>query len=310
MQKPVCAVDSQCTLGEGPLWIPSQSCVYWVDIKQAVIHRLNTETNHHEQWQLDDMVTSLTALENVAPENTTLENTGLEKQDATLLGTSRHGLVKINFDEKTMIPYRDIESHIPSNRFNDGKVDIHGNYWFGSMDDAEEESTGKLYCLSANTGGIDTIDDNYIITNGPAFSHDGTRLYHTDTLDKTIYVFDLDANGIASNKRPFITLPEDTGYPDGMTVDSENCLWVCHFAGWRVTRYNAAGDLIQTIPMPVANTTSCTFAGDDMQTLYLTTAQKGLSNEELTDQPTAGGLFKLRTDVKGVPATPYRGSLS
>ena len=107
------------------------------------------------------------------------------------------------------------------------------------------------------------MDENYMIDNGPTFSTDGKTLYHTDTVKRSIYAFDLDENGDLSNKRVFVQLTEEDGHPDGMTVDSENCIWLCHFGGSRVTRYSPEGEILQVIPMPVPNITSCTFGGQN-----------------------------------------------
>ena len=110
------------------------------------------------------------------------------------------------------------------------------------------------------------MDDNYAITNGPAFSLDGKTMYHTDTAKRNIYAFDVDADGTITNKRVFVRLEaEEAGYPDGMTVDSENCIWLGHFAGSRITRYSPQGKILQVIPVPVPNITSCTFGGSDLE---------------------------------------------
>src|SRR5439155_17098095 len=127
-----------------------------------------------------------------------------------------------------------VEADQPGNRFNDGFVDSEGRLWFGSMDDSEGEKTGALYRFDGKH--VVRMDDGYIITNGPAVSPDGRTLYHTDTLDKQVYAFDLSADGALSNKRTFVEIA-DGGYPDGMAVDAEGHLWVCTFGGWRIDRF-------------------------------------------------------------------------
>jgi len=196
------------------------------------------------------------------------------------------------------------EPDLPGNRFNDGKVDENGRYWAGSMDDGEKLEAGSLYRLDGDLS-LHKMDDNYFITNGPAFSLDGNTLYHTDTAKRTIYAFDFSEDGAIANKRVFVKLEaEEEGYPDGMTVDGDNCIWLSHFAGSRITRYSPEGQVLQVIPMPVPNITSCTFAGSDLDTLYITTARHLLSEEEIYKYPLSGSLFACKPGVKGLQ-TPF-----
>jgi len=186
-------------------------------------------------------------------------------------------------------------------------VDENGRYWAGSMDDGEKLETGSLYRLDGNLT-LHKMDENYFITNGPAFSLDGKTMYHTDTARRTIYAFDVSEDGAIANKRVFIELEsEEEGNPDGMTVDSENCIWLSHFAGSRITRYSPEGKALQVIPMPVPNITSCTFAGPDLDTLYITTARHLLSEKEIHKYPLSGSLFACKPGVKGLPTPLFAG---
>jgi sugar lactone lactonase YvrE len=183
-------------------------------------------------------------------------------------------------------------------------VDGNGRYWAGSMDDEGVLETGSLYRLDGDLS-VHKIDSSYIIDNGPVFSKDNKTMYHTDSIKKIIYAFDLDAQGNSANKRNFVQLEDETdGNPDGMTVDSEDCLWLCHFGGSRVTRYSPEGQILQVIPMPVPNITSCTFAGSNLETLYITTARLHMTEEALAAHPLAGSLFSCKPGVTGLP-TPY-----
>jgi sugar lactone lactonase YvrE len=168
------------------------------------------------------------------------------------------------------------------------------------MDDAEGEATGMLYRF--HHGVLAPMDSGYVITNGPAFSPDGRVLYHTDTLTRRIYAFDLGRDGALSNKRLFIEIEEGAGYPDGPTVDSEGCLWTGLFGGWSVRRYGPDGRLLQSVRFPVANITKLAFGGETLTTVYATTAAKGLDAAALTAQPLAGGLFSFEAAVPGLPA--------
>ena len=143
------------------------------------------------------------------------------------------------------------------------------------------------------------MDSGYVITNGPAISPDGGTLYHTDTLQKRIYAFDLQADGSLTGKRIFAVIEEGAGYPDGPVVDSKGCLWTGLFGGWGARRYSPQGALLECVSFPVASVTKLAFGGADLTTVYATTARKGLDDAALTAQPLAGGLFRFQADVPG-----------
>jgi xylono-1,5-lactonase len=198
------------------------------------------------------------------------------------------------------------ESDVPGNRINDGKADAFGRIWLGTMDNGEAEKTGALYRVDTDHS-CHRMDDGYAITNGPAFSPDGKTLYHTDTLKKTIYAFDLALDGSLSNRRVHIRIADDAGYPDGMTTDAEGCLWVGHYNGWRVTRFTPDGDIDRIIEMPVGACTNMAFGGPDLETLYVSTAAKQLDATALARQPLAGALFEIEVGVKGLPPGRFAG---
>jgi len=196
----------------------------------------------------------------------------------------------------------EVEPNLPGNRFNDAKVDPFGHLWAGTMDDAEVDRCGSLYRLDSQQH-WQQADTSYHITNGPAFSADGGTLYHTDSVTKQIFAFDLNEQGI-SNKRLFITLGERHGHPDGMTVDAAGHLWVCEYAGWGVSQFSPQGEFLGKLALPVANVTSCCFGGEDFATLFITTAAKDLSQQALAEQPLAGSIFSATPGAIG--ATTYR----
>ena len=288
-------IDIQCewqieaTLGEGPLWVPRENAVYWVDIGQHYVHRLSLVDGARKSWLFDTQVTSLSA-----------------RRDGGFVATVCDGFALVDFETCTIEPIVLPEAGMDGNRFNDGKVDGCGRYWAGSMDKGASLETGSLYCLDADLK-LHKMGRDYIIINGPAFSVDNKTLYHTDSMKRTVYAFDCSAEGKLMNKRVFVQLEEEAGFPDGMTVDGENCLWLCHFGGARITRYSPAGTILQVIPMPVPNVTSCTFAGSDLDTLYITTARFVLSAEALEKYPLAGSLFSCKPGVRGLPTPLFAG---
>jgi sugar lactone lactonase YvrE len=170
------------------------------------------------------------------------------------------------------------------------------------MDDGETAATGRFYLFDRGTvtdSGLAPVS----ITNGPALSPDGRRLYHTDTLGQVIHVSDLGEDGTPGPPRPFVRFAPDEGYPDGPVVDSEGCLWTGLYGGWEARRYSPDGALLETVRFPVSNITKLAFGGPDLRTVYATTAAKGLDAGALAQQPQAGNLFSFRADIPGQPVT-------
>ncbi|HAO99101.1 MAG TPA: hypothetical protein DCQ83_03540 [Fibrobacteres bacterium] len=287
-----CVWEIPAILGEGPLWVERENALYWVDVVGKQVHRLSLADGGKKSWNFDTEVTSL------AP-----------RKQGGFIGTVRHGFAFFDFSSDVVKPQLIVsfETDIPGNRFNDGKADVHGRFWAGTVDEANwRDETGTLYRMDRDLK-IKEADAPYICSNGPAFSVDNKTFYHTETMKGTVYAFDFSPGGEISNKRVFVKLKDGEGGPDGMTVDSEDCLWVCHFGGGRVTRYSPKGELLQTLMMPVPNVTSCTFAGKDLDTLFITTARYGMSDEDVANYPIAGSLFSVKPGVRGLPVPMFGG---
>ncbi len=275
-----CVWPLQCVLGEGPLWFGE--ALWFTDIKQNRVHRFDPESGQGKSWTAPSPVGFLAPLKN-----------------RHFIAGARSGLMDFDPVSGAFTPMQSVEPDRPGNRLNDGAVDRRGRLWFGSMDDMEARPSGMLYRFYR--GSLAPMDSGYVITNGPAFSPDGRILYHTDTLERLIYAFDLSEDGSLANKRVFVEIEAGAGYPDGPVVDQEGCLWTGLFGGWGVRRYSPQGRLLQRIPFPVANVTKLAFGGKDLRTVYATTARKGLSAAELVGQPRAGDLFAFRTAAAGLP---------
>lgn len=280
---PTCLWPVAATLGEGVLWEAAAGRVWFVDIKGRRIHRCAADGSDRRSWDAPGQVSFIVPASNGA-----------------MVCSLDDGLYRFDEASGQFAPLAGVEADLPGNRFNDGHVGADGALWFGSMDDAEHRPSGALYRFDG--AHVTRMDDGYIITNGPAVSPDGGTLYHTDTLDKRVYAFDLALDGSLSNKRVFVDLNvADGGYPDGMAVDAAGCLWVATFGGWRIDRFDAAGRKIGEVRFPCANVTKLAFGGADLCTVYASTARKGLSSEELAAQPLAGGLFTFRVETPGLP---------
>ena len=270
-----CVWPLQCSLGEGPLWWAGS--LWFTDIKQKKVHCFDP-AGPSRSWAAPSEVGFLAPL-----------------ADGHFIAGTKAGLQDFDPATGAFTLIREIEPDRPGNRLNDGAVDTKGRLWFGSMDDGETSPSGKLYRLYR--GELSAMDAGYIITNGPAFSPDGRVLYHTDTLARRIYAFDLDPDGGLANKRIFAQIED--GYPDGPIVDQEGCVWTGLFGGWGVRRYSPQGRLEHTVPFPVANVTKLAFGGPELKTVYATTARKGLDAAALAAQPLAGGLFCFAADTPG-----------
>lgn len=281
-----CIWPLQCQLGEGPVWW--SGAVWFTDIKQKMVHRFDPVTGQGQTWSAPSEVGFL------AP-----------RANGHFIAGTKTGLHDFDPASGLFTLLRTVEPGLPTNRLNDGAVDPRGRLWFGSMDDGEAAPSGRLYRLDRD--GLAPMDSGYVITNGPAFSPDGRILYHTDTLTRRIYAFDMGPDGALTNKRLFAEIEEGAGYPDGPVVDQEGCLWTGLFGGWGVRRYSAQGQLLQAVPFPVANVTKLAFGGPGLMTVYATTARKGLDSSALAAQPLAGGLFSFAVDGPGQAPVPFAG---
>lgn len=291
LRLPECVWPVNAHLGEGPVWLAAENAVYFVDIKSHEIYRLQVASGSMESWSAPDQPGFVVPLE----------------AGGFVCGMPG-GLYRFDPDGGEFDKLKDVEAHLPGNRLNDGFVDASGHLWFGSMDDAEEQPSGTLYRVN-DAGELRAQDAGYVITNGPAMSPDGRTLYHNDTVRRVVYAFDVatdvDGDVALSNRRVFATIAGD-GHPDGLAVDAEGFVWVALFGGWRIERFAPDGKLVEQVPFPCANVTKLAFGGDDLQTVYATTAWKGLSPAERERQPLAGALFSFRAPAPGQPQARCR----
>ena len=283
-----CVADVRAVLGEGPVWVASEQSLYWVDIKGSRIFRLGPAGDVLE-WPSPFRIGSL-----------------VPRRDGGFIAGTDQGFAEVDLDPLRFKLFDNPEADRPSNRFNDGKVDREGRFWAGSMDDDERLASGALYRLDPDRKWT-RWQDGYGVTNGPAFSPDGRVMYHNDSARQLTYAFDLDKAGTPSNRRIFARSGEGDGYPDGMTVDVEGCLWIAFWDGWCVRRFSPAGERLLTLRLPVQQPTSCAFGGPALDRLYVTSARVGLSTAALDMQPCAGGLFVLETGTSGLAELPFAG---
>ena len=170
--------------------------------------------------------------------------------------------------------------------------------------------TSSLYRLDSD-GSLHTMEGGLTIANGMGWSPDGKTMYLTDTRRHLIYAYDFDgATGSISNRRNFVQVPVDDGFPDGLTVDSKGFVWSARWAGSCIVRYDPDGKLERKVELPASHVTCCAFGGPDLTDLYITTAWNEMSDEEHAREPLAGDLFRLRTGIKGVAQPKFQYSAS
>jgi len=283
---PTCVWDLKATLGEGPIW--TGNALWFVDIKGHTIHRYEPATGDALTVNAPEQVTFLAPL----------------AIGGGFVAGLKSGLYKFH-PLSGFKPLAVIEATELDNRPNDATVDAQGRLWFGTMHDGEANKSGALYRMDA--AGVARMDKDICITNGPCVSPDGKTLYNTDTLEKTIWAYDLAVDGTLSNKRVFVKIAVgDDVYPDGSVVDSEGYLWTALWGGFGAIRFSPSGEAVARIELPAPNVTKPCFGGPDLKTLYFTTARKGLSDETLAQYPLAGGLFAIQVDVAGQPQYEVR----
>jgi len=282
------AHDAGATLGEGPVWDEARQCLWFVDIKAPAI------------WRFDPVSGCARRIE--APDQA---GWVLPTREGSLLIGLKSGLHLLDLESGGFANVAEVPGEPKHNRLNDACTDAAGRVWFGSMDDDENRETGRYYRFER--GSIVVVGPRRMtITNGPAISGCGRHIYFADTLGKKIYCADLSEGGLPGEARLFVDIARDfaDAYPDGPVVDAEGCVWTGLWNGWAVARYSPEGELLETVPMPVANITKIAFGGEDLRTVFVTTARKGLDEAALEAQPSAGGLFSFRSDVAGTATTP------
>lgn len=274
-----CIWPVAATLGEGPVWDAQARRLWFVDIKGGQLHALTPETGARDSFDIGGN-----------------PSFALPSDQGGLVIGNRDRLLHWRSGQATELAR--IPGMLETDRTNDATVDAHGRLWFGSMDDPETTPTGRVRVYDGAT--IMEAGGAAIVTNGPAITGDGRYLYHVDSLDRTIWRFDIRGGATTLfGGVPFRTFAGDEGLPDGVIVDAEDHLWVGFWAGGCARRFAPDGQLVTEVRLPCANVTKLALGGADLRTAYVTTARAGLNAAELAAQPLAGGLFSFRVEVPG-----------
>lgn len=278
------SIPIQCFLGEGPLWIARLGCFFWVDIEKGNLHRYHLAT---EQLEIRHFPHRLAVV--------------LEGQIGKLILGLDRKLVRYDWETEEIEELCEVESDLILNRFNDGKVDPKGRIWIGTLSTLFTEGAGSLYRIGPDLQPKVQLT-NLTISNGMAWTADQQTFYFIDTPIKKIQEFAFDPKtGAIEFRRIAVEIPEGLGFPDGMCIDREGMLWVAHYAGSGVYRWDpSTGQLLDKIELPVPHVTSCCFGGENLDLMLITTAQENLTADDLKKFPQSGDVFLVKVEVGGI----------
>lgn len=285
MMKAELLFDTRATLGEGPIWDARTQTLYWIDILEKRIYRGGDVLT-----QLDDLIGC------IAP-----------RKSGGLVLTTRFSFASLNLDSLKLAPLSSPENEPLTNRFNDGKCDPYGRFLAGTMDMGESDPTGFLYSFDGTS--ITKLLSGITVSNGMTWSPNYKTFYYIDTPTRVVKAFDYDVEtGKLANPRAAVSIPPAFGWPDGMTSDRQGNLWIAMWGGAQITKWDSnTGQLLEQIPVPAKNVSSCVFGGRGLNELYLTSARKGLDEATLTQYPLTGGVFRIETHVDGMPTFEFEG---
>jgi sugar lactone lactonase YvrE len=277
-------LSSQCYLGEGPLWIGQLGCFFWVDIQKGNLHRYHLG---FEKLEIRHFPHRLAVV--------------LEGQNGKLILGLGRKLVRYDWETEEVEDLCEVEANQPLHRFNDGKVDPQGRIWIGTLSTKFIEGAGSLYRIGSDLQ-PEVHLKNLTISNGMAWTENQDTFYFIDTPTRKIQEFSFDAEtGEIRFRRVAVEVAEELGYPDGMCIDREGILWVAHYGGSGVYRWNPiSGELLDKIELPVPHVTSCCFGGENLDVMLITTAQENMSAEDLKKYPKSGDVFLVKMEVGGL----------
>ncbi|BAU15233.1 SMP-30/gluconolaconase/LRE domain-containing protein [Leptolyngbya sp. NIES-3755] len=276
-------VDARARLGECPVWNVDRQQLFWVDVYNHRVHQFDLATSQDRFFDVGDAACAIA----LSSEN-------------RLLIALRDRLAFLNIESGEITPFYQFKFPYPNTRCNDGKSDSKGRFWIGTISEAPKQA--ELYRYDPD-GSIRVMETELTISNGLGWSPDQSTFYLTDSIQHQIYAYDFDVEaGTIQNRRTLIDLSEEEVEPDGLSIDTEGNLWTALWNGWCIACFDASGQELKRIKLPVQRPTSLTFGGSELHDLYITTASVGLSQKEIQQQVSAGDLFRLATDSSGMPS--------
>lgn len=280
-----------CTLGEGAFWHEARRSFFWVDIDGQYLYEYPLETGAVKAWDFPRRISMIA-------------------RDANdqLIIAGQGALMRFDPSAGVIRELRGIEKDKPDIRTNDGGIDAAGRLWIGTMHVRHDKGAGSLFCIDTDLSMTLKVN-SLAIPNGLVWSLDGKRMYHIDSPTGQVqaYAFDV-ATGEIVFERTAIVIPEGAGSPDGMCIDAEGMLWIAHWNGFGVYRWDPeTGKMLGKIEVPVPQVSSCVFGGDSLEQLFITTARENMSPADIKKYPDSGSVFTAVPGVKGVSKKRFGG---
>jgi sugar lactone lactonase YvrE len=280
-------LNFHATIGESPTWVADERALYWIDVKAPALHRYCPDHESTRTWPMTSDIGGFALTD-----------------DGSALVALRQGLFRLDLDSGALHLLSPPPFDQALFRFNEGACDASGRFWIGVMFDPLKSSAssqqGRLHSFTFAEG-LREEPDTAELHNGMAWSGDGKTFYLSHSDSGEIIAFDYEENGGAiSNRRVFATVPAELGIPDGAAIDTEGGYWSALHGGGKLRRFRPDGSVDRDIDLPVSQPTMPAFAGEDLATLYVTSASDHMSEGARATEPHAGGLFRLDAGSRGV----------
>jgi sugar lactone lactonase YvrE len=278
-----CLVNPGCSLGEGPNWDHDSQRLYWVDIVENRIYRYDPADESTSSWATPEHVGFVVL-----------------RPDGGLIAGFKSGLhhVALNDDASVTASRIDrVDRNRDDVRFNDSTSDTEGRIWACTLGGTAEEPLGTYYCYGSDLSRR-TVDDGYLVANGPALSPDRRLLYTVETAGhpgrpQGVYVSRLTADGTLEAQRLLIDWRAYDSSPDGVVTDGEGNLWLGEFHGNVLRCFSPDGERLASVPLPAWSVTKAVFGGERGDLLYVTSARIEADEETLARYPDTGGVFEV-----------------
>lgn len=279
-------------LAESLIWDPKSGHLLWCDVLGKRLHVRDWESGRERSLDLPDVIGSF----------------GLTQDDDLLVAAIRDRIVLLRLSSGEIVEtLAEIEANDARTRLNDGKVGPDGAFYVGTMDDRpERQPIAALYRVD-RAGTVTRLVSDVTVSNGLAWSPDGRTLYHADSRPGWIDAWDFDPRtGAISNRHRFAQLVNETGRPDGGTVDVSGNYWSAGISAGVLNRFTPDGTLVETISMPVPRPTMPCFCGPDLDVLVVTSLRPLADADMLAAYPDLGHLFTLTPGTRGLPPHRFR----
>ncbi|MGF1760126.1 SMP-30/gluconolactonase/LRE family protein [Photobacterium sagamiensis] len=285
------ALNAGNSVGESPFWSEREKALYWVDIINKTANRLILESNERTSWDFDDFVCGVIPMTN-----------------GKVCVALQQDILELDQDTGDFKKLFEMEPELPKNRINEVKCDRNGHLWVGTMQNNVApdgagmditENSGSLY-LVKNKNSIDKMVSGFGISNTLVWDEPNKNFYIADSMKDMMWKYDYNPETCEiGNPQDFFYKESTLGAPDGSAMDTEGCVWNARFGAGCVVRIGRDGKILQKIDLPVTNPTSCCFGGENNSTLFVTSAQFTLTDEQLANNPLEGSVIAIETNVQG-----------